>query len=224
MKRILSSILAVAMMLSIIGGVVIVNTEKTYARMGVDVNGNPAGNRETYQPTDDPVFYYQPPVDENGNHDYFGYPIFGDPQDITDEEFFGKWDIVTNTWVLEPYFRYSEYPDMAKVEAAVKAGDYPLAKKELREYYKDFTWKMSPTYTVPAKAQDYLDALSRNIFAYSYVSMTAMSGFNLPAEDWGKAELNVISEFKSAVSGGYTDFNIMIASGDKFWTTGQFYS
>ena len=54
--------------------------------------------------------------------------------------------------------------------------------------------------------------------------MTAMSGFNFPAEEWGKAELNVLSEFKSAQSGNYPEFNIMIASGDKFWTTGQFYS
>ena len=36
--------------------------------MGVDINGNPTEHRNIYQPTDDPVFYYQPPVDENGNH------------------------------------------------------------------------------------------------------------------------------------------------------------
>ncbi|MBR5518953.1 MAG: S-layer homology domain-containing protein [Clostridia bacterium] len=224
MKRILSFILTFVMILSLMGSVAMIDTEKAYARLGVDVNGISTKHREIYQPTDDPVYYYQPPVDENGNHDYFGYPIFGDPQDITDEEFFGKWNNVTNRWILEPYFRYSEFPDMAKVEEAAKNGDYTLAKKELREYYKDFTWKLTPVYSTPAKAQDYLDALSRNVFAYSYVSMTAIGSFNLPAEEWGKAELNVTNEFKTAVTGGYTDFNIMLASADKFWTTGQYYS
>jgi len=224
MKRILSFILTFAMMLSVIGSVSMIDAEKVHARLGVDVNGNPVRNYDIINPTDDPVYYYQPPVDENGNHDYFGYPILGDPMDISDEEFFGKWDKVTNNWVLEPYFRYSDFPDMAKVEEAVKNADYPLAKKELREYYKDFTWKVTPTYSIPSKAQDYLDSMSRNVHAYSYISMTAINGFNLPAEEWGKAELDVTSAFKSAVTGGYTDFNLMLASADKFWTTGEFYS
>ena len=29
---------------------------------------------------------------------------------------------------------------------------------KIREYYKDFTWKITKTWTIPAKAQDYLDA------------------------------------------------------------------
>ena len=40
MKRILSYILTFTMMLSVIGSVVMIDTENAYARMNVDVNGN----------------------------------------------------------------------------------------------------------------------------------------------------------------------------------------
>lgn len=223
MKRILSYILTLTMIVSIIGSITFIDVQTAYARKGVDVNGNTVSNYDIYQPTDDPVFYYQPPVDEEGNHDYFGYPMYGDPQDITDEEFFGKWDSLTNTWVLVPYFDYNAYPDMALIEDAVKQGDYESAKKELKNYYKNFTWKIPETDSVPAKAKDTLEAMSRNVFAYSYISMVAMGKFELPAENWGKAEISVLSEIKSA-KGSYPEFNIMVVSADKFWTTGQYYS
>ena len=212
-------------MLSIAGSITVMNTQTAYARMGVDVNGNPAGNREIYQPTDDPVYYYQPPVDENGNHDYFGYPIYGDPQDITDEEFFGKWDVYTNRWTMEPYFSYDAYPGMELVQEAVKKGNYDAAKRELKEYYKTNAWKIGKKPSaVNSKGMDHLDALSRNIYAYSMISMTAIRGFNLPANEFGKVELNVLDEVDTAKALAFQEFNLMLASGDKFWTTGQYYS
>ena len=139
MKRILSLILTITMMLSIIGGVVVMNTDEAYARMNVDIYGNPLDHHEVYQPTGDPVFYYQPPVDAKGNHDYFGYKMYDDPQDIPDEEFFGTWDSVTKMWVSGPYFRYSEFPELAAVEEAAKNGDYATAKTELYNYYVNKT-------------------------------------------------------------------------------------
>ena len=225
MKRVLSILLTITMMLSIAGSITVMNTQTAYARMGVDVNGNPAGNREIYQPTDDPVYYYQPPVDENGNHDYFGYPIYGDPQDITDEEFFGKWDVYTNRWTMEPYFSYDAYPGMELVQEAVKKGNYDAAKRELKEYYKTNAWKIGKKPSaVSSKGMDHLDALSRNIYAYSMISMTAIRGFNLPANEFGKVELNVLDEVDTAKALAFQEFNLMLASGDKFWTTGQYYS
>ncbi|MBR5518424.1 MAG: heparinase II/III family protein, partial [Clostridia bacterium] len=223
MKRFLSILLTMAIIFSAIGGLII-NPETTYARMGVDIYGNPVDNANIYQPTDDPVYYYQPPVDENGNHDYFGYPIYGDPMDISDEEFFGKWDDLKQEWVLTPYFAYHNYPEMSKVEEAAKAGDYATAKVELKNYYSNYTGRAVPVYSLSAKASDYLDALSRNVFAYSYVAMTAIGGFEVPAEEWSKVEYDVLTEVNSAKTSSYPDFNIELASADKFWTTAQIYS
>ena len=44
-----------------------------------------ATNLDTNRPVDDPVYYYEPVVDADGNVDYFHYPIYNDPQDITDK-------------------------------------------------------------------------------------------------------------------------------------------
>ncbi len=219
MKKILSFILIVCVIASLITGISYMNTENVYARLdGED-------NRQVYQPTDDPVFYYQPPVDESGNHDYFGYPMYDDPQDITDEEFFGKWDDVAGEWVLEPYFRYSDFPEMKLVEDAARAGDYAAAKEKILKYYKDVPNRgEKSSYNIPdAKIETYLEALSRNIFAYAYISSESIGGFELPAENWGKTEVDVLYEIKEA-RGSYTDFNVMVASGDKYWTTAQIYS
>ena len=118
MKRILSLILTIAIILSL-GATV-------SAKMGENCT-----NMNIFRPTDDPIYWYEQPRNEDGSYDYFGYPLYGDPQDIPDEEFFGKWDELENMWVYTPYFKYSEFPAMAKVEAAAKAGDYDLAKEEL---------------------------------------------------------------------------------------------
>ena len=209
-------------MTSVIGGVCL-STEDVYARVGVDIYGNPVDNTNIYQPTDDPVFYYQPPVDENGNHDYFGYKMYGDPQDIPDDEFFGRWDDVINDWVLLPYLRYSDFPDMALVEAAAKKGDYEEAKQELYNYYMYSTDKNYPVYSVTADSPMYLEQASRNVFSYSYISALDLGGFTLPAENWGKSQLDVLRAIKQT-PGSYTEFNVMVASADKYWTTGQIYS
>ena len=222
MKRILSLILTFAMIFSVVGGVVM-NTEKVYARKGVDAEGNPVDNSNIYQPTDDPVFYYQPPVDENGNHDYFGYKMYGDSQDITDDEFFGRWDDILGEWVLVPLLRYSDFPALSKVEEAAKKGDYEQAKQELYDYYLYETDKDYDVYSVTADPPLYLEQASRNVFSYSYISSLDLGKFTLPAEEWGTSQLDVLRAIKQT-PGSYTEFNVMVASADKYWTTGQIYS
>ena len=61
-----------------------------------------ATNRNIMNPQDDPVYYYQGPVDDEGNMDYYYYPIYGDPNLITDEEFFGEWNKDYNEWDVLP--------------------------------------------------------------------------------------------------------------------------
>ena len=227
MKRILSLILTIAMMLSVIGSVAIINTDSVYARVGYDVNGDKVENTNIYQPTDNPVYYYQPPVDENGNHDYFGYPIYDDPQDIPDTDFFGKWDEIDNKWVAGPYLRYSEYEGLAKVEAAAKSGDYETAKEELLAYYKEIghTRGDSKTYgTVTPQATTILEGMSRNIFSLNFISAMSIGAIYVPENEFSKVSVTVHSGVVSEFIGGFPQFSVEIGSGDKYWTTAEIYT
>ena len=45
--------------------------------------------RNIMGPTGDDIYYYTSPVDENGILNYYHYPIYDDPMDMSDEDFFG---------------------------------------------------------------------------------------------------------------------------------------
>jgi len=77
----------------------------------------------------------------------FDYPLLGDPNYISDENFFGVWSDITNTWVRPPYFNYARYPELAKVESAAKAGRYEDAEYELLEYYRGIRYDRYPATT-----------------------------------------------------------------------------
>ena len=227
MKRILSLILTIAMMLSVIGSVAVINTDSVYARMGYDVNGDPVENTNIYQPTDNPVYYYQPPVDENGNHDYFGYPIYDDPQDIPDTDFFGTWDEIDNKWVAGPYLRYSEFEGLAKVEEAAKIGDYETAKEELLAYYQEIgiTRGDNKSYgSISSKGNAILEGMSRNIFSLNFISAMSIGGFDVPENEFSKVSVPVGNSIVSEFIGAFPQFSVEIGSGDKFWTTAEFYT
>ena len=51
-----------------------------------------------------------------------------------DNEFFGEWD--GESWTIEPKLNYADFPELAAVEEAAKAGDYQLAKEEYLLYYR----------------------------------------------------------------------------------------
>lgn len=55
-----------------------------------------------------------------------------DPEYMPDEEFFGVWN--GTEWSQTGKFDYDSYPDMAKIEAAAKEGNYEKAKEELLSY------------------------------------------------------------------------------------------
>lgn len=227
MKRILSIVLTMTMMLSVMGSIAIINTERVHARMGMDINGEKVENTNIYQPTGHPIYYYQPPVDENGNHDYFGYPIYDDPQDIPDAEFFGTWDEIDNRWVAGPYLRYSEFPGLEKVAEAAKQGDYETAKEELLAYYQEIgnTRGDSEGYgSFSGLATSKLEGISRNIFSFSMISAVTIGGFDVPENEFAKVSLDVGSNVVDEFIGSYPEFSVEIASGDKFWTTAEIYT
>ena len=227
MKRILSIFLTIAMILSVIGSIAMTNIDTAYARNGLDVEGNPVENTNIYQPTGHPIYYYQPPVDENGNHDYFAYPIYDDPQDITDEEFFGIWDEMDNRWVLGPYLRYPDFPDLVKVEEAAKIGDYETAKKELLTYYKGIGTQRGDSVrfgTISGRSTMVLEGMSRNIYSYTFLTSMSIGGFDVPENNFENITINVGDHVYKGLKGAYSEFSVEIASGDKFWTTAEIYS
>ena len=81
--------------------------------------------------------------------DTYDFPMLSDPQDLPDEQFFGKWDAVNEVWERPSYFKYDTdpdlYPEMEPVVAAVKEGDYELAKQELMDYYTPKKYKYNST-------------------------------------------------------------------------------
>ena len=56
---------------------------------------------------------------------------------MTDEEFFGKYDASTDTWIVPSKLDYDKYSDMQAVKAAVMQGDYTKAKEACMNYYKN---------------------------------------------------------------------------------------
>ncbi|MBQ8525338.1 MAG: heparinase II/III family protein, partial [Clostridia bacterium] len=65
--------------------------------------------------------------------------IYRDVSHISDQEFFGEWDDVTETWKNVGRINYDYSPDLAEVEALVKTNSYAMAKDALLEYYQNRT-------------------------------------------------------------------------------------
>ena len=156
--------------------------------------------------------------DDNGKYIYrndtFEFDIEGDPMHMTDEEFFGQWDNVECRWRIDPYFKYSDYPEMAEVEEAVKEGDYELAKEELLDYYiskKDE--HISPVTSVSSNDRVQSELLMRNFYASS--TLGTPLGIVKIGEEWSTVSVNVGSYLKDAVANGYGSVTFVIASIDK---------
>ncbi|MEG2583605.1 MAG: heparinase II/III family protein, partial [Oscillospiraceae bacterium] len=86
----------------------------------------------------------------------YDYPIHPDPNLVTDEEFFGKWN--GEKWTVKPYFNYEGYPDLEFVEEAVKAGSYDEAKVALMNYYVELEAKRDRPKKTTTSKTDILNA------------------------------------------------------------------
>ncbi len=181
-----------------------------------------ATNRNINMPTDDPIFYYESPWQDDGTFDYYHYPIYDDPMYISDEEFFGVWNSEDNVWSVAPYFRYSEYPGMAGVESAAKNGDYLLAKEELLNYYKgmkDQRVSNADITSFPSKGKIYLESMARNLYPNGFLSGDEI-GFYMTGNDWKTASVDV-RQLLNEAKGSYPLFNVMVSSVDKYYTTAE---
>lgn len=140
-----------------------------------------------------------------------------DPQYITDEDFFGKWNDETQEWEKTPYFIYGpeieeqteigeklidiavDREELAKVEEAAKLGNYELCKEELLNYYKNKHKGYNMAYTPSdhlsssdaAKYESMLDNMTWTIAPTAKFHI-----YDEPAE----IEVDVTSEMKQLVS------------------------
>lgn len=199
------------------GGEIIKIQKKYY----LTVNGlSPrAAFSATYNPvegaTDTTEVWYNQPV-RNGAED--GYPILGDPMNISDKIFFGTWNATSGTWTNQPYLNYSEY-SMAEVEAFAKAGDYVNAKEALLAYYKKIAYKRSTGVTSISaddiKTNDVLyELLSRNAYATNGTVSLVIDTFELTYSR-KTYNIDVTSQLKEA-AGSFDVFSTMITSVDKY--------
>ncbi|MBR5519001.1 MAG: heparinase II/III family protein [Clostridia bacterium] len=168
--------------------------------------------------------YYTPPT--RGNEED-GYPMPGDPNYISDADFFGVWDASTNTWKSQPYFRYSDYSGLSKVEAAAKAGDYATAESELLAYYKSTASKKVNQITdmvdwTKKYTSIIYDLLSRNAYATHFISSFAIGTFNVP-KDWGTVKIDV-TDYINEAKGSSNVFTAVLASVDKYRNQAEVYS
>ncbi|MBR5517741.1 MAG: heparinase II/III family protein [Clostridia bacterium] len=179
------------------------------------INPNPDPNAEKW---------YQMP--ERGEIED-GYPMLNDPMYISDEAFFGKWNASKGKWELEPFFRYSSYPDMAKVEAVAKAGNYETAKAELQDYYRrHFDEKAARTTSLTAankvNHKIMYEYLSRNAYPTSYISSFPINIFYIP-KNKTEIKIDATNRVNEAI-GSFTIFSTMIASIDKYKNQARIYS
>ncbi len=168
--------------------------------------------------------YYTMPA--RGNEED-GYPMPGDPNYISDSAFFGVWDSATNTWTTQPYFRYSEYSGMSKVEAAAKAGDYATAESELLAYCKSVASKKVNQITdmtdwTKKYTSILYDLMSRNAYATHFISSFAIGTFNVP-KNWGTVKIDV-TDYINEAKGSSNVFTAVLASVDKYRNQAEVYS
>lgn len=73
--------------------------------------------------------------DENFPSDI--YPRLKDPNHMTDEEFFGKWNENDSIWDIEPILQYDTFSELSDVMAAAKNQDYIRAKSLILNHYRN---------------------------------------------------------------------------------------
>lgn len=105
---------------------------------------------EALVPADDG--YWHESMEQYQDYDY------SDPNWVTDKEFFGEWN--GSEWTQQPKIDYSygNHELLLGAEAAVKDGDYELAKEFVFEYYKNKFQNQPRVYSPTANRRTNLQA------------------------------------------------------------------
>ncbi len=181
-------------------------------------------NTKTVGATSDTEKWYTPPT-RNDAED--GYEILGDPNYISDEAFFGKWDSTKGDWALEPFFDYDSYDGLSAVKNYAKAGDYENAKVAIQKYYADnfankATKQTSMTDDDIAYTNVLYEMVSRNAYPTNVSSGHPINYFYVTNND-STVEIDVTKRLKEAAE-SFTCFSTMVVSVDKYKSDSVIYS
>lgn len=128
---------------------------------------------------------------------------FVDPQHMTDEEFFGKWD--GSEWIVEGKFDYTN-EKLSKIEEAVKNNDYQKAKEELLAFVR----AKEPAGSFSANVSDgslyRANALIDGMFGSPYHSF-AQGEFTATGNEWNTYTAEITNASISA--GGVSTLKLM---------------
>ena len=152
--------------------------------------------------------------------DTYDFPMLSDPQDLPDEQFFGKWDAVNEVWEIPSYFKYDTdpdlYPEMEPVVAAVKEGDYELAKQELMDYYTPKKYKYNSTSASYNDLQyQQTEFLMRNFYAVNTQNGFPRGVAQVDSTEWQEIEVDMMSTVEATMTDKQTQATIVIMSMDK---------
>lgn len=123
---------------------------------------------------------------------------FADPQYMTDEEFFGKWN--GSTWTIKPKFNY-DYTDsngtkvLAKlgklVQEASATGDYTAAKEELLNYFQN----VRPSYSTVSTSSRNTGWANLVVDEFYHTQRSSYyQGSGYLGNDWAEMRIPVSSE------------------------------
>ena len=180
-----------------------------------------------------PVFALDNISENDGKYIYrnntYDFPMHGDPQNLSDEEFFGKWDKDNNEWEIPSYFLYDNDPDLfpefKPVMNAVMTGDYELAKKELMNYYtpKKNNY-VTPTTSVSEAARIQSEFLMRNFYAVNTQNGFPRGIVELPSTEWTEVEVNFMETVSAMLTDKQTQITVVVMSIDKSNTPAEIMS
>ena len=149
----------------------------------------------------------------------FDYPLLGDPNYISDEEFFGVWSDITGAWVKQPYFNYARFHGLSEVEKAAKAGQYDDAEYALLEYYRGIRYDRYPaTTSISNQLIVTAELLGKNFYFVQY-NGSVIDIFDVD-DEWKDVQIDVKSSITDA-AGQEKYRTFMINSIDKT-TTAEF--
>lgn len=145
----------------------------------------------------------------------FDYNLVPEPMNVTDEDFFGKWDNVNRLWVEQPDFNYEKFPGLADVEKAAKNGDYKAAKEALMAYYvPQKNDKIGKSYSSATAIQE-SEMAARNVYA-SRQTGTPIGFVPGATTQWKElSTTDVLSFVTTSVSQNNPYVTFVVASVDK---------
>ncbi len=130
------------------------------------------------------------------------YSRFSDPQNMSDEEFFGKWDAENQTWNPAGKINYGYAEGLAQVEETVKRGNYNLAKKQLLEYYQQ---RKGVNLPLTLRDTNIANLAAEDIYFYQ-VKDYYVNTFEV-GNDWEEVSVSIPTSYVAA--GGNVSFTLV---------------